>query len=68
MTNHSDHTHTWTTHMEMLTKKIRGIKMGQQCVKEIQAWYIENGKYMPRNWMMKDPEWWVEYKKEQERK
>ena len=55
-------------HMQTLMNRIHGIELGQKCVQEIEAWYVENGKDMPQNWMMHDPEWWVQYKLDQEGK
>ena len=49
-----------------LMRKMRAIKMGEDFVREIENWYLENDKVMPTNWRMKDPEWWVKYKQDQE--
>ena len=52
--------------MTTLTQKMKAIKLGEQFVREIENWYVENDKQMPENWRMKDPEWWVEYKRKNE--
>lgn len=53
--------HTWTTYMQMLTKRMKRIEVSEQIDDAICKWYLEQGKEVP-NWkMQKDPQWWVDY-------
>ena len=48
--------------IEILTRRMKQIEIGDKIRKAISDWYFENGKPEPQ-WEMKDPEWWTEYLK-----
>ena len=50
----------WTTHMKMLTKRIRNIEVAEKIDQALWEWYSERGREVP-NWKKHQPEWWVNY-------
>ena len=48
--------------MEILTKRMKQMQIGETISKAISDWYFENGMPEPL-WYTKDPSWWSEYLK-----
>ena len=53
------------TSMMILTQRMRTITTGEKVREAISQWYFENGKEEPLWYVSKDPEWWVNYLKQQ---
>jgi len=51
---------SWTTHMQMLTKRKKQIEISEKLSQAISEWYAENGLPEPDWRPHKDPEWWTE--------
>lgn len=51
---------SWTTHMQMLTKRMKNIKISETISQAISDWYNENGLPEPDWRPHKDPEWWTD--------
>jgi hypothetical protein len=48
--------------MEILTKRMKQMQIGETIRKAISDWYFENGMPEPL-WYVKDEDWWTEYLK-----
>jgi hypothetical protein len=48
--------------MEILTKRMKQMQIGETIRKAISDWYFENGIPEPL-WYVKDEDWWTEYLK-----
>jgi hypothetical protein len=48
--------------MEILTKRMKQMQIGETISKAISDWYFENGMPEPL-WYVKEEDWWTEYLK-----
>jgi hypothetical protein len=57
--------HTWTMHMQTLTRMKRNLQIAQTIDDVLyQHYVVEQGKPIP-NWRyIKDQDWWIEYLKD----
>jgi hypothetical protein len=55
--------HSWTTHMETLTKRKKQIEISEKLSEAISEWYTENGLPEPDWRPQSDPQWWTDYLK-----
>ena len=56
--NHMDH--TWSMHMQMLTKRKRNMEIAQTIDNALYEWYSERGLNVPK-WKQTKNIWWEEY-------
>ena len=57
--------HTWTMRMRTLMKRKRNLQIAQTIDEAISEWYSLHNLPVP-DWKCKrDPDWWIEYLKEQ---
>jgi hypothetical protein len=59
---------TWNHHMKTLTKRKKQIEISETLTQAISDWYIEHDLPEP-NWKpQNDPQWWLDYLQELDKK
>jgi hypothetical protein len=57
--------HTWTIRMQTLIKRKKNLQIAQTIDEAINEWYSLHNLPVPDWKCNRDPDWWIEYLKEQ---